>query len=165
VFRFKPLIREQLLEIIAAIAKKEGLTLDSGATEALIEVSGGDCRRLENMLQSCAAIAAKINEDLVFSMGSVAKPKEVREILELAVAQKFIDARKRLLDTMLNYSLSGIDIIKQFQKEIMELPIDNRKKMLLVDKCGEAEFRMTEGSDEFLQLEVLLANVGLVKEQ
>ena len=32
------------------------------------------------------------------------------------------------------------------------------QKVWIVDKCGEIEFRMTEGSDEFLQLEALLAS-------
>ena len=62
---------------------------------------------------------------------------------------------------MLNYGLAGIDVIKQIQKEILELNIDNKPKMLLIEKCGELEFRMTEGSDEFVQLEALLSQFTL----
>ena len=62
---------------------------------------------------------------------------------------------------MLNYGLSGIDVIKQIQQEILNLDIDNEKKMLLMEKCGEIEFRMTEGSDEFIQLEALLSQFCL----
>ena len=43
----------------------------------------------------------------------------------------------------------------------MNLDIDNRKKMGLIEQCGEAEFRLTEGSDEYLQLEAFLAKVVL----
>ena len=63
---------------------------------------------------------------------------------------------------MLNYGLAGIDVIKQIQKEILELDIDNKSKMLLMEKCGEIEFRMTEGSDEFVQLEALLSQFALL---
>ncbi len=63
---------------------------------------------------------------------------------------------------MLNYGLSGIDILKQIQRAILDLEIDNRKKMELVEKCGEIEFRLTEGSDEFIQLETLLSQVVLI---
>jgi replication factor C small subunit len=63
---------------------------------------------------------------------------------------------------MLNYGLSGLDVIKQIQKEIWNLDIPDRKKVELVDKCGETEFRMTEGSDEYLQLESYLAFVMMV---
>jgi replication factor C small subunit len=94
-------------------------------------------------------------------MASVAKPKEVDEVLKLALQNKFIDARNKLMDVMLNYGLSGMDIIKQIQQEILTLDIDNEKKMLLMEKCGEIEFRMTEGSDEFIQLEALLSQFVL----
>ena len=127
-----------------------------------MEISEGDCRKLENILQSCAAISANITDDLIHSMASVAKPKEIREVLELALKNRFIEARNKLLDLMLSYGLAGSDIIKQIQKEILELSVDNKSKMILIEKCGEIEFRMTEGSDEFIQLEALLSQFALV---
>ena len=130
-----------------------------------MEVAEGDCRRLENVMQSCAAISKNINEELIYSLASVAEPKEVKEILKLAIENKFLDARNKLLDTMLNYGLSGLDIIRQIQKQILDLDIDNRVKMELIEKCGEIEFRMTEGSDEFIQLETLLASFTLAKRE
>lgn len=160
-FRFKPLEKKDIFAIIDLITKSENLDIDEAAKAALFEVSEGDCRRFENILQSCAALEQKITEELVFSMASVAKPKEIQEILELAMKNKFIDARNKLLDTMLRYGLSGQDIIKQIQSQVFELNIDDRMKVQLIDKCGEIEFRMTEGSDEYLQLEALLANFTL----
>ena len=161
VFRFKPLDKKDLHPIIDKITKDEHLKITEKAKEALIGISEGDCRRLENIMQSCAAISNHIDEDLVYSLASVAEPKEIREILKLAIENKFIDARNKLLDTMLNYGLSGLDIIKQIQKQILELDIENKTKMCLIEKCGEIEFRMTEGSDEFIQLEALLAQFTL----
>jgi replication factor C small subunit len=161
VFRFQLLPKEDVFEIIDIIGKEEGLKIKDKGKEALYVVSQGDCRRVENLMQSCAAISDKITEDIVFSMASVARPKEVKEFLELAMQNKFVDARKMMLDVMLNYGLSGLDVLKQIQKEIWDLELDGRKKMALIDKCGEIEFRMTEGSDEFIQLEALLSQVGL----
>lgn len=160
-FRFKPLAKKDMIDIIDFIAEREKLKIEQKAKDALFEVSDGDCRRMENILQSCAAVDEKITEELVFSMASVAKPKEIMEILELAIKNKFIEARNKLLDVMLNYGLSGLDVIKQIQHAIIDLNIDDRKKVELIDKCGEIEFRMTEGSDEYLQLEALLANFTL----
>lgn len=161
VFRFQPLPKEDVFAIIDIIAKNEGVAVDNEAKSALYEVSGGDCRRLENIFQSCAAIAeGKITGQTVYSMASVAHPKEVKEILDLALNNKFIDARAKLLDTMLKYGLSGLDIIKQFQKELWNIDVPPRSKVALIDKCGEIEFRMVEGSDEYVQLEALLAHVA-----
>jgi len=161
VFRFRPLEKKDIFQILEKIAKEEKLKIDDAAKEALFEVSGGDCRRLENVIQSSAALGTHITEELVYSLASVAKPKEISEVLKLALANKFIDARNKLLDVMLNYGLAGLDIIKQIQKELLNLDTDNRIKMDLIDQCGEIEFRMTEGSDEFIQLEALLARIAL----
>ncbi len=161
IFRFKPLAKEEIITIIDHIAKEEGLTIDKAARDALFEVCEGDVRRVENILQSCAAMGTVINEELVFSLASVAKPKEVKKALELALKNQFVEARNELLNLMLRYGLSGLDVIKQIQKEILELELDGRKRMELIVACGEAEFRMTEGSDEFIQLEALLARVAL----
>jgi replication factor C small subunit len=160
-FRFKPLDKKEIFSIIDKISKDEKIKTDEKAKEALYEISEGDVRRLENIMQSSAAISKEITEEVIYSMASVAKPKEVDEVLKLALKGKFIDARNKLMDVMLNYGLSGTDVIKQIQKEILNLELDNEKKMLLMEKCGEIEFRMSEGSDEFIQLEALLSQFVL----
>ena len=160
-FRFKPLEKKEIFAVIEKIEKDEKIKIDEKAKDALFSISEGDARKVENILQSSAAISSNITEEIIYSMASVAKPKEVGEVLKLALENKFIDARNKLMDIMLNYGLSGLDIIKQIQKEILNLGIDNEKKMSLMEKCGEIEFRMTEGSDEFIQLEALLSQFAL----
>ena len=163
VFRFRPLPKEEILKIIDAIASQEKLKLTQESKDALYSVSEGDCRRLENILQSCAAMQDNITTELVFSLASMAQPKEVALLLQTALTGDFVSARNALLDTMLKYGLSGLDVIRQIQKEVWNLQIDNRAKVALIDKCGEIEFRLVEGSDEFIQLEALLAHVSAVK--
>jgi replication factor C small subunit len=157
VFKFKPLPKEEILFIVEKIAKEESLKIDSKAKEALFEVSHGDVRRLENILQSVAVTSKDVTEEAVFQMASLAKPAELKEALEIAGKGDFLKARDRLLDAMLQYGMSGLDVVKQVQRTIWDLDIDDRQKIRLVAACGEAEFRMVEGSDEFVQLEALLA--------
>jgi replication factor C small subunit len=159
IFRFKPLEKKSVEEIIDKVAKEEGLKVDTKAKEALVYVANGDVRRLENVMQSCSIMDKKITEDLVYEIVSAAKPKEIKEVLELAIHGNFPASKDKLLETMLKHGLSGPDIIKQIQGEIWNLEIEDEKKINLVDKCGEIEFRMVEGSDEFVQLETILANL------
>ncbi|HIJ11402.1 TPA: replication factor C small subunit [Candidatus Woesearchaeota archaeon] len=163
IFRFKPLNEEDIITVIDKVAVTEGLTISDEAKKALFVVCDGDVRRLENIMQSCAVIKKDIAPELVYSMASVAKPKEVHDVLATAVQGDFVASRKKLLDLMLNYGLSGLDIIKQIQKEIWNLDVPDRTKVILVDKCGETEFRMVEGSDEYVQLEAFLANCVIAK--
>jgi len=145
-------------EIIHNISEKEGLKVTAEAGEALYELSNGDVRKLENTLQSCSVMSNEITKDLVYEVASAARPKEVKEVLSLATKGFFADARTLLLKTMLNHGLSGVDIIKQIQREILTLDVEDKKKMEMIEKCGEAEFRLVEGSDEYIQLEALIAN-------
>ncbi len=163
VFRFKPLEKEEMFAIFEKIAEEEGIRIDAKAKDALHICSDGDCRKAENILQSCVAVTKNVTEDDIFSLASVAKPKEINEFLNLALQNKFVASRDKLLETMLKYGLSGLDIIKQIQKEVWNLPVSDQQKVMLVDKCGEIEFRMTEGADEFVQLEALLAQFTLCK--
>jgi len=165
VFRFKPLSKDEIITVIDKIAHEEKLVIGAEAKSALFEVCDGDVRRLENIMQSCAVLKKEheaIKPEDIYSMASVAKPKEVNEVLSLAATGNFLESRKKLLSLMLDYGLSGLDVIRQIQKEIWNLKLEDRKKVELVDKCGEVEFRMVEGSDEYIQLESFLAFVMLV---
>lgn len=161
IFRFKPLPEGEIGKIADKIAAAEKLTVDAKAKKALVAVSEGDCRKLENVLQSCAVMSSTITEELIYSTAGVATPKEIKEVISLAFSNNFQKAKDKLLETMLAHGLSGLDVIKQLQKEVLESGIEPKKKLMLIEKCGEIEFRMSEGADEFVQLEALLSQIAL----
>jgi replication factor C small subunit len=127
----------------------------------LFEVSHGDVRRLENIMQACAALGTDLTEAKVFDMASVARPTEIKEVLEMCAKGEFVKAKDKMLNTMLTYGLAGLDAVKQIQGAIWTLNIPDRAKLEMIKDCGDAEFRMVEGSDEFIQLEALLAKFVL----
>ena len=129
--------------------------------EIIYEGSEGDCRRAVNILQSTASISPSITPDLVSTIISSAKPKDIRIVLDYSLSGDFKQARDKLLDVMLRESISGQDVIKSIQKEIWNLPVEPEVKVKLTEKTGEAEFRIVEGSDPFIQLEALLASFVL----
>jgi replication factor C small subunit len=160
IFRFKSLSLDDVKKIVKKIAKEEKLKINDNVVELIYNISEGDLRRVENILQSCATISSEISEKLVNEISLTINPKEIREIIELALNKDFLKARNKLLDLMLKNGFSGLDIIKQMQKEILNLKIEDSKRLELIDKCGEIEFRLVEGSDDFVQLESFLAFIG-----
>ncbi|MFT4326195.1 MAG: replication factor C small subunit [Candidatus Woesearchaeota archaeon] len=161
VFKFQPLSETEIAEVLDKVITDEKLKITDEAKTAIFEISNGDCRRAENILQSCSVLSKDIDAELVFSLASVAKPEEVLKILNLAIENKFIESRNLLLDTMLRYGLSGLDIIKQMQKELWNVNLPEKTRVKLIDRCGDIEFRMSEGSDEYIQLEAFLAFIAL----
>jgi len=161
IFRFKLLEKKDIEKRIRLIAERENLQISEDTIEALYEACEGDCRRVINLLQASASITPSITSDLINTLTSGAQPADIKIVLEYALSGDFLKAKEKLLDVMLKESISGTDIIKSIQKEIWNLPIDNELKVRLTEKTGEVEFRLIEGSDEFIQLEALLASFVL----
>lgn len=161
VFRFKLLEKKDILKVMRTIAEREKLKLAEDALDLLYETSEGDCRRAINLLQATASISADVNFEMVRMIASSAKPKDIKVVLDYALAGDFVSSRNKLLDVMLRESISGTDIIKSIQKEIWNLQIEPEVKVKLTEKTGEIEFRMIEGADEFVQLQSLLASFVL----
>jgi len=161
IFRFKLLEKKDIEKRIKLIAEKEGLQIDDKTIESLYEGSEGDCRRVINLLQAGSSISLIISTELIQTLLSTAKPADIRIVLEYALSGDFVRSKEKLLDVMLRESISGTDIIKSIQKEIWNLQIEDELKVRLTEKTGEVEFRLVEGSDEFIQLEALLASFVL----
>lgn len=158
VFRFNVLVESDIKKYIERIADGEKLKLGENAINALIYLSEGDLRKVSNLLQASAAMKEKITEDVVYDVASKAKPTDVRDMLEMTLKGKFIDARKKLQELILRQGLSGSDIISEIHRQIYSLDgISEEKKVQLIEKCGEYDFRLSEGGNELVQLEALLA--------
>lgn len=162
IFRFKPLEKEAIQKYVMRIAKEEKLKLDKKALDAIYFVCQGDARRAVNILQSCASLGKVITEKMIYEMAGVAQPKELEDVLKRALGGKIREAMDLLMDVMMRYGLSGLDVLKQMQAIIMDSDIEDEVKVRIMDRIGEYEFRMVQGSDEFLQLEALLAQLQLV---
>jgi replication factor C small subunit len=165
VFRFKPLTNEEIAQMVERIAKAEGLEIEKAATDALIDVSGGDMRKVINILQSISMMNKKITEESVYKTASAAKPKEINLIIETALNGDFKTARQMLINLMTEGGLSGEDIILQIHKNIIEHNhpnLNDEKRVQIVDRIGEYNFRMVEGANERIQLEALLAYLAMV---
>ncbi|MDE1798515.1 MAG: replication factor C small subunit [Candidatus Micrarchaeota archaeon] len=159
VFRFKMLSDEEMKVMVERIAAAEKLKVDEKAVAALLYVSEGDMRRVVNALQGSALHGPHITEESVYKFAARARPKEVVDMMQLAIDGKFVEARKLLHTLMVNYGLSGEDVLIQMYREIDNVKIEERAKADLIDRIGEYNFRVVEGANEVIQLEACLAQL------
>jgi replication factor C small subunit len=162
VFRFKPLTADDVREFLQMIVTKENVEIDDDAMTGLVHVARGDMRRAVNSLQVAASLGKKIDLDLVYQTTGMANPEAVRSMLDTALSGNFTKARDMLDETMITFGLSGQDIIRQIHQAIFDLSITDSEKVRMMDKTGEIEFRIVEGSNERIQLEALLAYLVMV---
>ncbi|MCY0860269.1 MAG: replication factor C small subunit [Sulfolobaceae archaeon] len=161
-FRFYPLKKEDVVNRLEYIAKNEKVEYDVKALETIYDIVQGDMRKAINTLQAASAYG-KVTVETVYKVLGLAQPKEVREMMTLALQGKFMQAREKLLDLLVTHGLSGEDIIKQIHREITssELQIPEELRVILLDYIGEVEFRIMEGADDEIQLSSLLAKLSI----
>jgi len=162
IFRFIQLEEKDIRKMLEHIAVEEHLKVDDGAYEAIYYVSEGDMRRAINILQGCALHGEHITAEQVHKISSRARPKEIHDMVTLALSGDFLGARKNLDKLIINYGLSGEDVLFQVYKEIANLKIPEEKKVILIDRLGEYNFRLVEGANERIQIEALLAQFALI---
>jgi replication factor C small subunit len=161
VFRFRPLKPEDITKMVRKIAKEEKLEVSKDGLEALLYVASGDLRRAVNTLQVAGSLGREVTEETIYKVTATARPEEVKAMLETALNGDFLKARDALDQMLVSYGLSGEDVLKQVHRAVFELPIPDEVKVDLVDRVGEADFRLVEGANERIQIEALLAHFAL----
>jgi replication factor C small subunit len=161
VFRFSPIKEEDIKKYLYKIAKIENIEITNDGLETLIFISRGDLRKAINVLQVGASVSKKINAELLYETSATAKPEDIKALINTSLSGNFMSARNQLYDLLIKYGLSGEDIIKQIHQSIFDLLIPDAAKIKLIEKVGEIEFRLIEGSNAHIQLESLLAHFAL----
>lgn len=161
-FRFRAIHEDDVKKYVDRIAKAEGLTITEDGYSALFYVSRGDLRKVTNALQVGATLDNKITDEILYKSTATARPEDVQELLNVALTGEFLKAREHLDILLINYGLSGEDIIRQIHHEVFNLDIPDITKVELVDQIGNVEFRLVEGSNERIQLESLIAHFVLL---
>ena len=92
IFRFQPLAIEAMRARLDHVIEREGLktrvTMDG--KQAVLDVAGGDMRKVLNTLQSASASQqVTIDEDIIYETLSLPKPREIKQILESLLNQDF----------------------------------------------------------------------------
>lgn len=163
VFRFVALKEVDVVGRLKFICEKENIKCEPDGLKTIYELSEGDMRRAINILQAASALGL-VNVENVYKVVGLAHPQEVKLMLNYALEGKFKEARDKLRELMINYGLSGLDIIKQIHREIYshDVKLPDELRVLVSDLAGEIQFRLVEGADDEIQLNAFLARLTLI---
>ncbi|MHA1996630.1 MAG: replication factor C small subunit [Promethearchaeota archaeon] len=164
VLRFKPLSNVDITRRLKFIAKREGINLVDDGIDAILYVSGGDCRKAVNVLQAVSTLSKDVSGEAVYQVTGRVYPEEVREMLGLAIEGELNKSQEKLENLLLEFGLAGSEIIKQIHAEVLNLDVPESLKISLIKIVGEIDFRLNEGASEMIQLNALLAKMVLLSE-
>ena len=160
IFRFKPLEHGDISKRVRWISEKEGIMISDEGIEAISEVARGDMRRAINALQSAAALDKVIEREMIYDVTATISSREVISLINLCLDGDFEGARTKLDETIDRGVASG-EILDILARRIFDIPVSDRMKIELMERIGEADFRISEGANERLQMEALIAYVSL----
>jgi replication factor C small subunit len=165
VFRFAPLSDDAVESQVRAIASEEGIELTDDGVDALVYAAAGDMRKAINGLQAASTTGEVVDEEGVYAITSTARPETVREMVTTALGGDFTAARSQLDTLVTEEGIAGGDIIDQLHRSVWEFDLDDREAVRVMDRIGEADYRITVGANEQVQLEALLASLALETEE
>ncbi len=161
VFRFSAIPDEAVAQRVREIADAEGIEVTDDGVEALVYVAAGDMRKAINGLQAVAITGDRVDEEGVYAITSAARPEAVEEMVTDAIEGDFTAARSKLDSLLTEQGLAGGDVIDQLHRSVWEFDLPEAATVRLMDRIGEADYRITEGANERVQLEALLASLAL----
>ena len=82
-------------------------------------------------------------------------------MVERALDGDFTGARAQLDELLTDVGIAGGDIIDQLHRSVWEFDLSEREAVRLMERVGEADYRITAGANEQVQLEALLASLAL----
>lgn len=160
-FRFRRLKKNLVKKWIINITDREELDITDDAVEILVRFSDGDLRKCTNILQTAASKSNKITESLIKEVNELTKTGDVREMILDASKGNFMDARDKLDELLIEYGLSGEDVVLLIHDEIYDIPMTNQTRVNLVEKLGDTERNIVESENDRIQLENFLSQLSV----
>lgn len=126
--------------------------MDDRASQAIVRLSGGDMRKVLNILESCSLAYKHIPESKIFDVTGRPSPDVVETIYSALTMQDFQTAFNTFQELKTTKSLALEDIIRELHKCVMETNFNEQMKINIVTRLGEIEFRLAAGANEKTQV-------------
>jgi replication factor C small subunit len=157
VFRFTRPPKQDVLNHVEAIAKREGVKYDEKALVQIYDATGGDLRQSINIMQAAAGMGAINSSNVVSAIGLSGRSK-VGDIVKLAISGKFNEARAKLLELTQVYGMSEGDFMKYANQEAFDMKLE--KPGEFAEIMAEYDYRLASGAHPEIQMAALLARLG-----
>lgn len=160
VFKFRRLSREDVSDYLRFICEKQGVRFEEKAFSTIYDSTLGDLRHSINILQAAAGMGDVSSSNVASSIGLSGKTR-VKEIIKLALAGKFHEARFRLFELMQVYGMSENDFLKYANQEAYDLKLDRPDEFAAL--MAEYDYRLVTGAHPEIQLVALLAQLSKLR--
>lgn len=165
-FRFAPLSSDQILPRLNLVVEKEALSVTEDGKKALMDLSGGDMRKVLNVLQSTWMAFKNVTEDNVYTCVGHPLKKDIENIIYwLLNDEEFKVTYEKLNKLKMNKGLALEDILTQVHLFVQRVELPPRVISQLIVKMASIEERLAQGCTEKIQTAALIAAFRIARNQ
>lgn len=150
-FRFAPLSVDQIKGRLEHVAQAENVATTSDGIDAILRLSGGDMRRVLNLLQSTAMSSKVVDETAVYLTSGAPLPSDIDKILELLMNHTFQTACETITDMCVEKGYALTDVLAELTVKLACLEMENAPLAELLSGMSDIEYRLASGTDEKIQ--------------
>ena len=155
-FRFAPLAREQMEGRLVEVAKAEEVEYTQDGIDAILNLAGGDMRRVLNGLQSTAMSSPVVNQNSVYLTCGAPLPSDVELISHSLFNDTFSVAHSKIAELCKTKGYSLADILSELTDLVTLMKLPDGALGELLDGMSAVEHRLAFGTDETVQCAALV---------
>jgi replication factor C subunit 2/4 len=153
-FRFKPVNRDSIFDKLKTISINENININDKCLHKLVEISDGDVRKSIMILQNSKyVINCKTfitTRDIIYMTGNIYED-DFKNFWKKCINSNVIKLRNMSLDIIRNgYPIKNI--IKFLQQCLIKSKLNDIQKSKIALELAETDKKLSERSDEYLQL-------------
>ena len=150
-FRFAPLKQSQIKGRLVEVAEAEKVNITDDGIDSILNLSGGDMRRVLNLLQSTSMAYDTVNERNVYLTSGAPLPSDVKAVLEWLLNEGFKEAYEKLIGISSTKGYALTDLLTDLTVIVMGMNLPPGVLAALLDGMSDVEYRLAFGTDEKLQ--------------
>lgn len=151
--RFGPLTDEQIAGRLRYVAECEKLELTEDGCQAIVQVGGGDMRKVLNVFQTTSMGHSKVDANAVYSSTGVPHPQEIdtflRTLMSSTVAfSASVNALQELLRSK-GYALDDFLQLMHHRLVVQDIPVQQRLRLNVL--LADIDWRLKQGCNDQVQ--------------
>ncbi|GJE98086.1 replication factor C subunit 3 [Phanerochaete sordida] len=155
-FRFSPLPIPEVERRINGVIEAEGVKITDDGRKALLKLSKGDMRRALNVLQACHAAYDETGEREVYHCTGTPDPADIANIVNSMFSDEFTTSYKMISALKTDRGLALQDMLNGAYEYVDDLELKPHARIYLLDYLATAEYRLSAGANEKIQMTALL---------
>lgn len=150
-FRFAPLSREQIRSRLEEVAKSENCNTTLGGINAILALSGGDMRRVLNLLQSTAMSFDAVDESSVYLTSGAPLPQDMEAIFDSLLNHTFQNAYMKIVNMCSTKGYALADVLTDLTIMVTAMEFPPGVLAEVIDGMSNVEHRLAYGTNDRVQ--------------